>query len=351
LCAVEVTNFFDGVRKTYALAETFDENPGFWPALRVLIEWARNALIVKSGKSAGIMTVVSFCHLFIYFATSATPKTTTKTKPYTIARFSTWVESLRGSPCAKLIFDFLKMLSNRGNKAWITNRVDPTNGEVLIKSGLVEKLCKHAEIAVYILAVHDGDIQKLFEFSTKQRLFRIHKQYMNPSMITEERKNQCIKEIQAKCNPSKCKELQLGLLERNGVFYLEVTGDHKHFQVVQQEINKIHSRVLSLRFGGLRGEKTYHIANSTIIIPEYGRGGSTEVSFSMYDGTEFQTQHYGMGKSVLEFCNSFQNLSWRASEYERYKQRFISQLEMFRSKQKLAVKGTRLWRFFGELCK
>lgn len=289
-CAVDVTNFIDGVRKTYAIAETFDENPGFWPALRVLIEWARTVRIVKSGGSEGFMPVVSFCHLFIYFASSATPKTTTNQKPYTIARLSTWIESLSQSQCGKFIFDFLKMLSDRGNKAWIASRVDPVTAAVLIKSDLIDKLSREAEIAIYILAVHSGDIQKLFQFCTKQRIFRIHKQYMDPATISEERKNHCLKEIEAKCNPSKSGHIHFELRERNGVFYLEVTGDHKHFQGIEREINKIHNRVLSMRFGSLKKQKAYHVLNSTIIHPEYGHGGSTEISFSTYGGEDFQTK-------------------------------------------------------------
>lgn len=39
--SAELTNFGDGVLKTYSIAKCFDENPHLWAALRVLLEWAR----------------------------------------------------------------------------------------------------------------------------------------------------------------------------------------------------------------------------------------------------------------------------------------------------------------------
>lgn len=62
-------------------------------------------------------------------------------------------------------------------------------------------------------------------------------------------------------------------------------------------------------------------------------------------------QHTGVGKSVLELRNPVKNLDWRALGFEQYKERFLSQLKRFRSKQHLAVKGTRHWRFFGDMRK
>lgn len=288
-CAVDVTNFYEGVRKTYALAETFDENPGFWPALRILIEWARNSKIIKSGGSSGIMTVVSFCHLFVYFASSKTPKEVSKQTPYTIARLKDWIDSVNDSKCGETIFRFLKMLSDPRHKTWINSRVDPFNNEVLISPGMTHELRKHAEIAVYTLAVHDGNIQKLFQFCTKRRIFRIHSIYMNPSSTSKEVCDQNLKEIEAKCNSKKCHHMNFVFLERNGVFYLEVTGDNKHFEDVEREISKIQSRILSARFNGLNN-KVYHIANSTFVIPERGHGESTVISFTAFNGAEFQTQ-------------------------------------------------------------
>ena len=288
-CAVDVTNFYDGVRKTYALAETFDENPGYWPALRILIEWARNSNIIKSGGSSGLMTVVSFCHLFVYYASSKTPRGTSKQTPYTITRLKDWIGSVSDSKCGEIIFRFLKMLSDPRHKLWINSRVDPFSNEFLIDSGLSNELRKKAEIAVYTLAVHDGNIQKLFQFCTKKRIFRIHSIYMNPSSTSKEVCDQNLKEIEAKCNSKQCHHMSFHLLERNGVFYLEVTGDNKHFQDVEREISRIQSRILSARFNGLNN-KVYHIANSTFVIPEKGHGDTTVISFTAYNGREFQTQ-------------------------------------------------------------
>lgn len=346
---VDVTNFAGGVYKTYAIAEAFDENPGYWPALRVLIEWARTVRIVKSGGSQGIMTVVSFIHLFIHVVSKAPPRNTDSQTEYSLARLGSWMESLKASKCGNFIYDFLKFISNRQNRAWIITKTDPLNGETLIKSGLVGELSKYAEIALYILAIHDGDVQKLFQFCTKSRLFKIDKRYMNPTKLTDGAKNNCFKEIKAKCNPSKDPQLMFQLLERNGVFYLEANGDHKHFSDVQQGLNKIHGRILSVRMSGLRKLNCYHVANSTFIIPEFGHGPSTEVSFKTYQGENFMAQHTGIWKSVLTFRNCQKNLSWRSSEYQRYAERFIKQFEMFRNKQRLHQKGSKTCRFFGDL--
>lgn len=255
----------------------------------MLVEWARNARIIKSGGSAGMMTVVSFCHLFVYFATSATPKTTEENKPYTIARLSAWMESISESSCGKLIFDFLKMLGSHRNKEWLASRVDPVNFEKLIESDSIKDLARHAEIAIYILAVYGGNVDKLFEFCTNKRIFRLHKLFMDPGSTTKEVCKQTLKHIKIKCESGKRGHLEFVLLERNGVYYLEVTGDdHKHFQHVEREINKIQNNVLSVRFNGVKTDKSYHIAEATMIIPECGVGESTEVSFSMYEGGNFQ---------------------------------------------------------------
>lgn len=40
----------DGVWKMYSIAECFDENPNLWPALRVLLEWARSNKVRLNSK-------------------------------------------------------------------------------------------------------------------------------------------------------------------------------------------------------------------------------------------------------------------------------------------------------------
>ena len=345
---VDVSNFVRGVEKTYALAEAFDKNPGLWPALRVLIEWARTVRIVKSGGSQGLMTVVSFCHLFIYFASSSAPRKTSNQKEYALLRIVTWMESVRDSQCGELIHDFLKFLSNRKNQSWIVVKTDPWTNEPLIRSGLIDELRKNAEIAVYILAVHDGDINKLFQFCTKNRLFRIDKRYLNPNSVTEGKKQHCLNEIKTKCNPRKCRDLTFELVDRNGVFYLEVTGDHKYFQDVERGLNKIHNKIISSRISGFRCH-TFHIKDSTMILPEHGSGPSTEVSFSTYQGENFMAQHTSIWKSVLTFRNNHKNLNWQTTEYQRYEKQFLKQMKLYKENQKMAVRGSRTWRFFSDM--
>lgn len=347
---IDVTNFAGGVYKTHALAETFDENPAFWPALRVLVQWARIVRLVKSGGSEGLMTVVSFCHMFIYFATQKQPKTISIiAKPYSFARFKKLVDSSTNEQCGSLIFDFLKMISNRQNKTKISYMKDPISGENLIKSDLIEELCKLAEVAIYILAVHEGNVQKLFQFTTKSRLFRIDKRFMNPLEISDANKKHCMQEILRKCNPQKCENLQFELLKRNGLFYLEVSGDHKYFPMVERGISKIHNRIHCARISNLRKINTYHIKDSTIVMPEFGWGKNTKVSFSPYGGDNYHAQHTGMAKSILTTRNNEKNLNWRVSEYQRYFEAFMRQINSFKQKKFNIGTGSKLSRFVGEL--
>lgn len=348
--AVDVTNFLGGVSKSYGLAETFDETPGLWPALRVLLEWARNMQVVKSGGSEGIMTVVSFCHLFIYVSTSRAPKTTSATKPYTLARFNNWIEMLKDSPCGTYILEFLKYIRNPKNKALISTKTDPLSGEPLIKSGLIDELRKSAEVAMYILAVEEGDIRKLFQFCSKKRLFRIHKLYMDPNSSEGLIKQNMI-EIEAKCNPKKNRYLTFKLLPRNGLFYLEVTGENKLFADVERGLTRITQRILNSRVKSFRNKNVYHVVNGTMIIQELGCGIQQQVAFAMYQNEQYQPQHTGMMKSVLKLRGTQQNVNWRSTEGQRFEARFIRQLQMFKSKQRMLRKGQRVWRFFGDMCK
>ena len=304
--------------------------------------------IVKSGGSQGLMTVVSFCHLFIYFITKEEPKLVDENQPYTLARFNVWIESMRDSKCGQFIFDFLKYLGNSKNKSWVATKRDPVNDEPLIQSDLIEELQKHAEIAMYILAVHDGDVQKLFEFVSKKRLFRIDKRYMDPSTITSEQKKMAMKELKVKCNVNDDPHLVIELLERNGVFFLEVTGSYKSFPTVEKGLNKIHSRIFTLRML-TKKQHAYHVKNSTMILPEFGQGLATKVSFATFESDQFQAHHAGLWKSVLSFHKNVKNDLWRSTEQRRYEDLFMKQMELFRSKQHLAQKGGRTWRFFGKL--
>lgn len=293
------------------------------------------------------MTVVSFIHLFIYFVSKSSPPLTDERKEYSLGRLTKWIETKKGSNCGNFIFDFLKFLSDRNNRQWIVNTTDPLSNESLIKKELIVELHKNAEIALCILAVHDGDIQKLFQFCTKTRLFRIDKRFMNPAKISDGQKNSCFKEIKAKCNPKKNLDLMLELIERNGFFYLEASGERRHFSTVESGLNKIHARMFSIRMSGFRKIYSNHVVKSTLILAEFSRGPSTEVSFESFQGESFNVQHTGLLLFDLKFRNSDKNLSWRLTEYQRYHKRFMEQLEMYRTKQR-EYKNSNC-RFFGEL--
>lgn len=344
---IEITNFIGGVTKTSTLANTFDDNPGFWPALRVLLEWARIARIVKSCGSEGLMTVISFCHLFI--ATTSPSQTQAEKKPYTLKRFGNWIDSLCDSACGVLIYDFLKRISSRDNRVWLMTKVDQLTKEPLIKRDLLDELCKNAEIALCILSVHNGDVQKLFEFCTKKRLFRLDKRYVEPTTSCETTRNLCLKELETVCNPKKFKDLHFKLTERNGIYYVEVSGDHKAFIDVEKGINKIHCKIMNTRVKDLSRNKSYHVINATIIILEFGCGPSSEVSFSSYDCERYHVHHTGLWKSTLKLRNVDKNLNWRESEYGRYESRFLKQMDLYEEKQRTARKTSRCVRFCGKL--
>ncbi|KAG4079136.1 hypothetical protein HA402_001107 [Bradysia odoriphaga] len=347
---IDVTNFLDGVNKTYGLAAIFDETPAYWSALRVLTEWARTVRIVKSCGSQGIMTVVSFCHLFIYFATASAPKYSSDVRPYTLMRLGHWMESVQYSNCGALIYDFLTFLAGRNNRQCIAAAVDPLNGEPLIKSDLIDELCTQGEHALVLLTVHDGDVRKLFQFCTKKRLFRLDKRYIDPKNSSDEKKRQCLKEIVTICNSTRSQNLLFELVERNGLFYVEVIGDYKYLPDVEKGIQSIHNKVINtrLRIGTLR-YNTFHVANSTLIVTEFGSGPWTEISFVTYNGDLYTARHTGFWKSRLTCRSAHPNLNWHTTEYSRYQTQFLKQIRLFREKRQINFGKSKIKRFFSDM--
>lgn len=299
------------------------------------------------------MTVISFCHLFIYFATATVPKySSDDAKPYTLMRFRHWIESVQHveADCGTLIVDFLSYLANRTNRECIAAAVDPLTGDELIKSDLIDELCMQGEHALVLLAVHDGDVRKLFQFCTKRRLFRLDKRYIDPKDSSEEKKRQCLKEIVATCNSTHSQHLLFELVERNGLFYVEVIGDHKYLPDVEKGIQSIHNKVINtrLRIGTLR-YNTFHVANSTVIVTEFGNGPTTEVSFTTYNGDLYTARHTGFWKSRLTCVSSHPNLNWHSTEYNRYQMQFLKQIRLFREKRSINVGKSKIQRFFSDM--
>lgn len=346
---VDVTNFIGGVQKTYTLAAILDEHPAYWSALRVLIEWARTVRLVKSCGSEGIMTVISFCHLFVYFATASPLKSHSDEKPYTLMRLGNWMEAVRDSSCGALIYEFITFLSCNTNREWLLATVDPLTEDPLIKSDLIDDLRTNAEHAVMLLAVHDGDVRKLFQFCTKRRLLRLDRRYLDPKNASEERKELCLREIKANCNSTKGRQLLFELLERNGLFYVEVIGDY--MPDIEKGINRIHNKVINARSrAGTLRYNTYHVTNSTIFIPELGDGPSTELSFSTYNGDQYSARHTGYWKSRLTIRNGHANSDWRTTEFQRYEIQFLKQMHLFQEKrQHMNVRKTNIQRFFSDM--
>lgn len=349
---IDLTNFIGGVNKTYTIAAILDENPTFWSVLRVLIEWARTLRIVKSCGSGGIMTVVSFCHLFICFATDLPPrmKSDHDQRPYTLKRIGNWIDSVHNLMCGSLIYDFLTFIGSRENRQRLLAIVDPLSGDPLIKSDMLDELRMHSEHAKMLLAVHDGDIRKLFQFCTKRRIFRLDRRYIDPKIVAEERKQQCLKEIKASCNSTKYPNLLLELVERNGLFYVEVIGDYIHLSEVEKGINRIHNKVLSTRYGESKiRHNTFYVSNSSIIIPEFANGLWSEVSFTTYNGDLYTARHTGFWMSRLMYRGAYPNLNWRTTEYQRYEILFLKQIRLFREKREINVGKWKIRRFFSDM--
>ncbi|KAJ6638405.1 RNA-dependent RNA polymerase 1, partial [Pseudolycoriella hygida] len=326
---IDVTNFDGGVVKTYALAAVFDTYPTFWSAFRVLIEWARTVRIVKSSGNEGLMKVISFCHLFISYATGSPPPTTSDMKDYSLLRLGKWIDSVQDSLCGELIYKFLTFLSSRGNRQWLLAAKDPFTDDVLIKTDFIDSLCTKADQALMSLSAHDGDIRKLFQFCSKERLFRLDRKYCDPSTASEERTRLCLAEIKRSVHSAN--DLLINLVERNGLFYVEVVGDYKYLEQIEKKINSIHNK------------------NSTLIFPEFGNGHLTNVLFSTYGGDLYTARHTGFCKSRLVVCNAQKNLNWRTTEYQRYEIQFLTQLQLYRTKQQANVSNPRIGRFFGDL--
>lgn len=336
--------------KTCSLAATFDKDPAIWTALRVLIEWARTVSIVKSGGSQGLMNVVSFCHLFIIFIKREPPKLVETREQFSLVRVNHWMACDNESKCGQYIYDFLNFLSDSKNKGWISCKIDPMNSEPLIKSELFGNLRKLAEIALYILAVHDGEVVKLFQYSSSKRLFRIDKRLLNPDKENEQNKKQTLSELKKKAKIKAGNDVQIELIERNGTFYLEVSGDHKRFKAVENALNQMHNKIISVQLSHLNKQKCYHVRNSTMLIAELGYGLTTEVTFATYQSSDFShAQHTGKWKSVLDLRSSTPNLNWRVTERQRYVSLFMQQIRLFRQKQNFAQRDSKAWRFFGEL--
>lgn len=239
--SINISSCINGVLVTRALSEAFDKHPGMWPAFRVLLEWARNVRIVEVGEAEGIMSVAMFSHMFLYFAT--TWRSPSTTMPNTWNRINGWIDGLADSPCNTYIFNFLKFISHQNNKAEIARMKDPITGNLLLGHQVIlDELRRNAECAVCLLVVHDGDLQKLFKFSSRTRLFKVPKLFMNPTS-SEDQQMQCMIEIKAKCNPKKKRDLRFDLIPHNELFYLEVNGDSTLFSDVEHGLAIIRQRL------------------------------------------------------------------------------------------------------------
>lgn len=353
--AAEITNFGDGVVKTYSIAKCFDENPFLWPALRILLEWARINKIVKSGGLQGsIMTVIGFVLLFIEFSLGRQLRIRRSAEPYDFARLRDWIDGhTDDEKSADLILKFLQMLNDRKSFAFISSRKDPISDDLLVRSELLEDLRKNAGFALFILAAHNGDIRKLFQYSTKYRMLKINNKFKKPSDANRDFENQLMKDVLKKSGLKASLSLSLKLVVKGNSYYLEIMGnDHRDFLKIENALKLIQEKSFSIRKFRTR-EKSYHIKNSTIIIPEFSHGTDTELTFSIFQGENYHPQHSHCVRAVLDIRVESLNNQWMSTEYTRYESKFLTQIaEYKKSRSQLQIfKGTDKWRFYGEMSK
>lgn len=351
--SAEVTNFGDGVVKTFSIAKCFDENPYLWPSLRVLLEWARINKIVKSGGCQGsIMTVVGFILLFIEFSLGKPLKIGGSMVPFTFSRLRNWIEACSdGEKCADLILRFLQMLFDRNNFEFISSRKDPISKETIVRAELLEDLRKNAEFALFILAAHNGEVQKLFQYSTKYRMLKINNKFKKPSEASRDFESQLKKDILKKSGLKKSLSLSLKFVVKGNSYYLEITGnDHREFVKIEDALKLIQEKSFAIRKFRKR-DKSYHIKNSTLVIPEFSNGPHTDVTFSIFQGENFHPQHSNCVRAVLDIRTVHLNNQWSNTEYKRYETRFMAQIQEYKKSrgQLHKFKGTDQWRLYGEM--
>lgn len=305
------------------------------------------------------MTVIAFILLFIEFTSGKRLEITNERSHFTMARIRTWIEaSADGQKCAELIINFLKMLNDRKCQEFIAQRKDPINNQILIKSEIIEEVRKNAEFALFILAAHNGNVVKLLQLSIKYKILKVNQRFMRTPTTQDNRgksmEEQLLRDVKKSAGIAKNMSLNIELIVKGPSYYMVVTGsDHRGFLNVEKALKKIQDTSMAIRKFRKR-EKSYHIQNSTLIIPEFSSGPRTGVTFSIFTGENFHPQHGSHVRAVLDIRTgnlNMRNTNWKITEYSRYEKKFMQQIGDYqKSRSKLEkFKGTDKWRLFGEM--
>jgi hypothetical protein len=232
---------------------------------------------------------------------------------------------------------------------------DPINHQFLMKSEIIEELRKNAEFALFILAAHSGNVIKLLQLSIKYKILKVNNKFMRPTVTQDNRKmeEQLMRDVKKSAGITKNMSISLELVVKGPSYYMIVTGsDHRAFLKVEKALKHIQEASMAIRRFKIR-EKSYHIQNSTLIIPEFSNGPHTGVTFSIFAGENFHPQHASSVRAVLDIRTSYPNANWKTTEYARYEKKFMQQIEEYqKARCKLEkFRGTDKWRLFGAMSK
>lgn len=327
-----ITNDQNEKIRTKSIANFLDQNRHCWRALRVLLEWARNVRIVESNGSQGLMTTTSFILLFIEYTLEERMEVVYGYQPGSQYHLEDWIESqpnqsdgLKSSQ--HLIFHFLQMLSSRENVEHVTSLRDPITGMKLMSPEIFEDVQQNAEFSLFVLAVYDGDINKMFELSSKQRVYEISRDLLNPESCDEKLKNQVLRDIRRKSKLENSSQAEFKLITKGRQFLLNVSSkDHREFRKVEFALNNIQKRVNQINISKVK-------MNSSIIIPEYSKGLETKLKFEPYLGENFYANHANCIRSVAETTDTeidVINFHWQNTEDARYQERFLEKYPTLR---------------------
>lgn len=339
--AFEATLFRDGVVKSNLVTDRFDCHPSLWICLRVLTQWARAVRILKSRGSRGLMPLVAFVWLYIFHLERherQAPASQQKPGPHTISRWSRWLMVPLTALWGKPVLDFLRFLGDDTSVQWIAAQVDPVSGDPLLHKDLIPELATQAQVALFILAMHEGCIEKLFELSSKRRLFKIDYRLSSDNPQVRE---QYIRQISEMSDPNK--ELQMEFVKKSDTLYLEVSGDPKMFESVERSLRVMFSRMRSVK---LLMRRAHHASGSTFLLLERGAGRNTRIQFRAYNG-EYNYQHMGTVHRRIQALLDYPNPMWKSQGKARFLEITANQLEKY-----LASKGKHSEiqnRFFGDL--
>lgn len=330
-----------GERMADLIPEKLDCHPSMWICLKALTQWARAVSIVKSRGDPGIMPLVCFVWIYIFYLERGDEdheqRQDAPAPSNNISRWTKWLTIPRTKGWGADVLHFLSFLGDVENAPWIAAQVDPVSREPLIKEDLIPELATKALVAVTQLSLHEGHIEKLFETS-KVRLFVIGYCKSSNNLLLQE---QYLRHIRQMCDPHN--ELELKFLERTGKLFLQVSGNPKLFASVERCLRSMFWQLRALR---LQSPTAYHVCGSTFILLENGAGQNTRVRFVTHKG-QGNYQHINSIRRRIQPIVDEPNPLWKLEGKTRFMDIITEQLY----KHSAFVENHREIqnRFFGEL--